>query len=206
MKTLYDKLKEVEGLDEGVEDKYKLRIQPLQNLQRELFLRYVEYSKILAEAMSLRCAKTQTEIRDLKSIEQTVDELAEPFKSYRILIPQRKNREHNEKVEGLEPLIPDIRGLKRKGLFSLDNSVTNAGILLGLAFGVYYLSSYFPPQANDPEFIVKTSRMAQALPSAVITFFAPFAALIARSHRKEAIKNSKEAAQYLDNKIKELFP
>nr|MBA4405549.1 hypothetical protein [Nanoarchaeum sp.] len=63
-------------------------------------------------------------INGRQSIDDSLSELAEINKGWKVMLPRRKNKSHNKKIEQLGELITEPRGLISRGLFYPDNAVS----------------------------------------------------------------------------------
>jgi hypothetical protein len=73
-------------------------------------------------------------INDVKTVKESLYELAEVNKGLKLWLPRRRDDVHNEKLSRLGELIDEPEGLRTNGIFAPDNFATvGLGLLAGLS-------------------------------------------------------------------------
>jgi hypothetical protein len=185
--TLYERVKYVERIDENLKNLVSYNQIDLSELQRKIFQIY-DKNPVLYDAIQ----KKQT-------IEESLEELGKVNKGIRKILPWRKDKIHNERLEQLGELISEPYHLHTSGIFAPDNLITAGAEITAMAFGSsYFLLEYlFPPSPNlDPHFKVVMATSLSAL-------FVPTLGLGMNLNRFS--KLPRDEAKYLDEKVQEFY-
>jgi len=187
--TLYKQLKDIERVYKNFEEKGLSHQFPIISTQQSLLQKYEE-NPIFLEAIQKR-----------KTIEENLAELSQVNRHIFQLLPRRKNKLHNERVEQMGELISSTYQLKTRGIFAFDNAVNGVivGGLIGY-LGIHVLAWLFG-QGEDPS-VVK-SNTDKILP------FATFLSAACGGSMEHGAKRRGDLpfkeAKYLDEKIKEFY-
>ena len=181
-KTLYMKAVELDEIGERVRNMDKSNTDT-SKLQRSLFQTY-EGNPVFYDAMQGK-----------QSIEGSFRKLGQIKKGIRKIIPWKRNKGHNERLEQLEELIYVPSHLHTSGIFMPDNFIT-AGLEIGaLMFGGFYLflKNLIPEADLDPKSLSFGASGTCAL----------ICGVVANLNRFNRLQNG--AAKYLDEKIQEFY-
>lgn len=193
--TLYREAREIERLAERVrclDDSYALETS---GLQKRLFEKY-ENNQVLYDA-----------IQGNQSIEESVVELGEVNKGIRKILPWRKNKGHNERLEQLGELVSEPYHLHTSGIFMPDNLITTLAEGTAISFGVSYLMSKYlivPNPDVSPEEIGQIKHLVEfifpAVGSGTIGLILGWGMNLRRFNRLPT-----DEAKYLDGKVQEFY-
>ena len=194
--TVYNQLKEVEEMDiklRGLNSPSEIDVA---ELQKTILGRYEE-NQVLYDA-----------IRRRQTIEESLEELGRVNKGIRKILPRRKNKGHNERLEQLGELVSEPLHLLTSGIFAPDNLIT-AGVEVGsLAFvGSYLMARYlFVPNPDlSPEQFQQVWYASQVIAPRVgmvgMGLLAGIGATLLFRSGSLPIKGAK----YLDEKIVEFY-
>lgn len=141
-------------------------------------------------------------LRKTKSLEESADELTEPYWGVRKYLPRLKDKYHNDKIKKLTELVPHAICFEKRGLLWPDNPLTFGLGLGSLAFGGIYFGLGLLKQ------IVKVKDSDDTPQIILGSIFQLMMTVISTAGAALAIPSMRgflrEEAQYLDNKIKEL--
>lgn len=226
-KTLYKRLKEVELLKENLNKTLDSFSTYLDNLDRVFFRGLSRFSEIyndtkgpndIVNVIQKRIFEEYEDNEILKvaldgvqSIESIIDELTKPFEGWRRYFPYKKDEKYNERIEELKKVIPGVDF--KKGLFSFNDYVVPFGVISSTGIGIIYTTMNLIKMSinklgNDPNISLNASDFLNKF---MIYFGVPFSlaisAIVSSNFivSKKKVQSIKEKAQYLDNKIKELF-
>jgi hypothetical protein len=190
--TLYSKLTDIEEIDEKLKELKSQNLIDVLKLQEGLFKIY-EKNPVLYDAM-----------QDKQSVSESLEELAQINKGIKKILPWRKDKIHNERLNQIGELIHAPYHLQTTGIFMPDNLITTGVETTAIAFGMCYvlgniLTSHPISQATQSLFQFE-------IPLAFSALMAPVWGLMTNFQRfNNLFSISKDQAKYLDDKIKELF-
>lgn len=127
-------------------------------------------------------------INNNQSIEDTTLELSKHIRGVRSLLPKRKNKVHNERVEYLKELVGNYQNLKT-GLWHYRYLPSILGATIGVGGIVYFVNNPLPIKG------------AQIFVLAASTF----SSIVALSTSFASVEVPIKEAKYLDEKINELY-
>jgi hypothetical protein len=185
--TLYEQTKAIEKIDKNLKDLKSSKQINVTELQRTLFKRY-ESNLVFGNA-----------VLGSQTIEETLEELGQVNKGIKKILPWKKDKFHNYRLEELGELISTPYHLETNGIFMPDNLITAGAEITAMAFGSsYFLLEYlFAPSPNlDPHFKVVLATSMSAL-------LAPAVGLGINMNRFS--KLPRDEAKYLDEKIQEFY-
>lgn len=141
----------------------------------------------------------------VQSIEDTVLELDNDMKGIKRYLPRRKNQAYNERVEQLGELITGANYLRRRGIFVPDNLIAAGALSAAVAYAVLELFFSFCSSHFTPESFERTKLIFPYYEYAGVSLSGLIMGSNAYGNKTSGRKNTIKKAQYLDNKIKELF-
>jgi hypothetical protein len=193
--TLYSLAKDIECMDELLRIFDSPNHIDVPTLQRNLFQRY-EGNPVLYDAM-----------HNKQTIEESLEELGRVNKGMRKILPWRKNKGHNQRLEQLGELVSKPYHLHTDGITSPDNLITAGAEFTAIAFGISYVLSkslITPNPDMSPEEFQQTMHFLQVVvPTAMSVILAPSFGLIMNSRRFEGLPTNE--AKYLDGKVQEFY-
>lgn len=197
-KTLYEKLNAVENVNESIrtaidsiELPVKLNVErqnleiseeEILNMQRRCFNQY-QHNAVLADA-----------VRGDKPLEKSLEEVKNKYGWIRrLLLPRRKNKEYNQKIQELDELIGYTGIRPATGIFMPDNLLTVSAYSTALVFGLVYLSGLsLSNKLSSPEISTGLSALMVPINALILATFS-------------IDDHVKAQAKYIDEKIEKLF-
>lgn len=201
VETLYDKLDDFESLACSfneifnglpVSESYlKLLHEGDLKFQKRIISDY-ENNPVLNDAVEGR-----------QSISDSLSELAQINKGWKVMLPRRKNKAHNERIEQMGELISEPSGLITRGLFYPDNAVSlTCYTAVALTILEKVLLNYDLLVGNNPIEIAKSLR--DFAKTSVVGSIG-MGLICGWSDNERTTKLPFGQAQYLDEKILELY-
>jgi len=142
-------------------------------------------------------------IKGRQSIEESLKELAQINQGIRKILPRRKNRAHNERLEQLGQLISIPDSFSADGILIPDNVITGSVEATAALFTVYSFCELIWPKITNTDFPMSLKDMLffSVTPSllfgGLINFLRSFYPLQGGSFFEEA--------KYVDQKIQEFY-
>src|SRR3989344_4664972 len=195
--TVYNQLKEVEEMDiklRGLNSPSEIDVA---ELQKTILGRYEE-NQVLYDA-----------IRRRQTIEESLEELGRVNKGIRKILPRRKNKNHNERLEQLGELISEPVHLQASGIFTPDNLITTCIEIMPLAFGAAYLTQRYLLPLDPAGLSSETFQRIQynyqvTIPLLFSAFGGLTFGLIQSVGRLDKLLPTKQA-KYLDERVVEFY-
>ena len=165
----------------------------VEKMQKDMFYLY-ESNPILYDAM-----------QGQQSIEDSLEELGHVNKGIKKILPWRKDKVNNERLEQIGELISKPSYLKTRGIFVPDNVITAGVEIAAFSFGVFYLGTRFLVTPNyDPEQLQNDIHFYHVVLPAITSVLFTFS-LGSLLNYERFTKLPIDEAKYLDGKIKELY-
>jgi len=194
--TLYEQAKDIEKIDNKIRDLNSSNQINVAELQKNLLQRY-EQNLVFYDAMQGK-----------QSVEETLEELGQVNKGIRKILPWKKNKGHNERLDQLSELVSKPYHLNTSGIFMPDNLITIGAEVTALAFGTSYAFAKFlmPEMYVEPDLEFLTQNMkihTTVIPAFMSALMAPILGLSINSKRFTGLPIGE--AKYLDGKIQEFY-
>jgi hypothetical protein len=183
-------LKQYENLPGYQVPVYEISFVDIKEYQREI-LRQKEHNPILSDAIHHR-----------KTIEDTLLELGAVNEGIRKILPRKKDKTQNERVEHIGELVQPVHQLYTHGLFYPDNLLTGALEIAALSFATlsWLIPVLYAAQSN----LSQPTLSPWLVPTAASAVMGPMLGLILNFSRFEN-KLPIAQAQYLDGKVREFY-
>ena len=213
--TLYQKLIDVEKLNDIIHDNF---INFEKNMQR--FQTY-SHSEYLESRETVDIKEPQKEILKLyennsviknaikgtQSITELLGELTIGNKGIRKFLPRSKNSERNQTIKHLGKLITEPDQLKSKGTWHADNIFTTGIYITSITYTIAYLVTLLTPSLYtnpEPGLLVKQARQTMdLLPLIQTAVLTPIIGSFMNMDRFNELPT--DQAKYIDNKIQEFY-
>ncbi|MBI2547949.1 hypothetical protein HYW21_01225 [Candidatus Woesearchaeota archaeon] len=145
-------------------------------------------------------------IEGRKSIETSLDELAQPNTGIKKFLPRRRNRTYNARIEQLGELITEPSHLRSYGIWMPDNAVTTTLGTMVLALGIGYMLTPNTLPGIDADFSLPAMVAYLKTNKAMITGGAVVTSLVGVVVTMKRFNSLPSAeAKYIDAKIQEVY-
>jgi hypothetical protein len=230
---LYTKLKEIEETAERLPEIYREtdeRTDPLterlENVANILNMHYAEVKMVggadleidtVEKAQKLLLCDTEylqnetfrKALTGTQTIEERVLELEEKggwtkWKGTMRFLPRKKDEEYNNQVKGLGEIVPSYH-LSKSGLFQLDNAFNGGALIPIMATSIANLFEGMMTLESKHDY---NPTMGIGYPIMMTVLMSPILAHgmhFSGNRNKNHFENSREAAKYVDKKIKTLY-
>ncbi len=196
--TLYNQMQKIEEMDKGLKELQSSNNIDIHELQGKLFKKYQE-NPVLMEA-----------IKGRQTLEESLEEIGHINKGIRKILPWRKDKIHNERVDQIGKLISKPYHLYTSGIFTPDNMITVGAWITGTSFVATYIltrllipAKPYNPDMNMEEFQMIKNTIQWLMPVIGSVCLTPILGSMANQQRFTKLPT--EEAKYLDTKVKEFY-
>jgi hypothetical protein len=193
--TLYQRAKTIENIDAQVKKfTNNSNYVNVTEIQKYLFQIY-EKNPVFQDALNKR-----------QTIEESLIELSKINTGINKILPWRKDKVHNERLNQIGELISKPYHLEKAGILAPDNAITTAIGSAVLCFGsCYLLTKYFISQeVIDPIKLQQNIQFSQVFMPTIMTAFMTLAG-VGFNYKRATGPLAIDEAQYVDAKILELY-